>query len=239
MTYTVQIHCTIPAHIDMTNEMLQHLERQNLKPGGFRTKVFDSQDAFYHYVRGFDYTDKDDNMRNHFLEAIMCNPNDSRRHIMPFNSRSYWRQTVAYSECFYVGYLTYDSTDRVVDLRNYLNELYAFNDASYEKQERLARREQWETRNAAHEAHWEKARRLYEGKAYWKYYRRVKTTQERRYAADKEHKPYVRGKRSFASLPNSYDDLYFRREKTWKARNKKTRKQWGANICCGAHKPHR
>jgi len=56
------------------------------------------------------------------------------------------------------------------------------------------------------------------------YYRRIKTTQERRWAL--AHKEYVRGKRRFTSLPNSWDDLRNSKEhiKNWK-RTKK-RRQW-------------
>ena len=76
----------------------------------------------------------------------------------------------------------------------------------------------------------ENREKLYEGKSYWSYYRRIQTTQERRYAADHEHRPFVRGRRSYANLPNSWDDYYFRREKNWKARDKKARRQWGVNV---------
>lgn len=68
-----------------------------------------------------------------------------------------------------------------------------------------------------------------ERKDYWGYYRKIRTTQERRYATACEHKPYVRGRRSFRSLPNTYDDLRYTDEKTWKARHK-VRKQWEVNL---------
>lgn len=55
------------------------------------------------------------------------------------------------------------------------------------------------------------------------YYRRMRTTQERRWAC--VHKEYVRGKRNYINLPNSWDDFcYSRREKGWKRSRKK--RQW-------------
>lgn len=57
-----------------------------------------------------------------------------------------------------------------------------------------------------------------------RYYRKPKTTQERRWAL--AHKKYIRGKRSFVSLPNAWDDVKNKslNIKNWK-RTKK-RKQW-------------
>lgn len=55
------------------------------------------------------------------------------------------------------------------------------------------------------------------------YYRRMKTTQERRWSL--AHQPYVRGKRNKRNLPNSWDDYHYaRREKGWKRTKKK--RQW-------------
>jgi hypothetical protein len=56
-------------------------------------------------------------------------------------------------------------------------------------------------------------------------YRNIKTTQERKYSCDPEHKPYIRGKRSFRNLPEAWDDIpAFPIKRSWK-RTKK-RKQW-------------
>lgn len=66
------------------------------------------------------------------------------------------------------------------------------------------------------------------GVKHWKnsilsYYRRMKTTQERRWSL--AHKTYVRGRRNYRNLPNSWDDFcYARREKGWKRTKKK--RQW-------------
>ena len=56
------------------------------------------------------------------------------------------------------------------------------------------------------------------------YYRRVRTTQERRMAVDKEIQAYIRGKRKFRSLPNSWDEIPREFDHSWKA--KKMKKQW-------------
>lgn len=61
-------------------------------------------------------------------------------------------------------------------------------------------------------------------RSYGTYFRRIRTTQERRMSFS--HPEYIRGKRNFRTLPNSWDDLdrsdlHYR---CWK-RTKK-RKQW-------------
>lgn len=60
-----------------------------------------------------------------------------------------------------------------------------------------------------------------------RFYRNIKTTQERKFCCDPEHKPYIRGKRSMKNLPEAWDDIWNSKElikKSWK-RTKK-RKQW-------------
>jgi len=54
--------------------------------------------------------------------------------------------------------------------------------------------------------------------------RHMKTTQERKWSL--AHGKYVRGRRSFRMLPNSWDDYWHaRREKGWK-RSKNKKRQW-------------
>lgn len=62
------------------------------------------------------------------------------------------------------------------------------------------------------------------------WYKRPKTTQEKRYSYP--HKEYVRGKRTFINLPNSWDDYHRSDRRTrhsWKKRYK-CRKQWGKYV---------
>jgi hypothetical protein len=126
-----------------------------------------------------------------------------------------------------MGYLVCDCKGHVFDLRNYATELFAFDDAFYGREERRAlyakRNAIYDTREADH------ARRyaLYEGKPWWGYFRRIRTTQERRFACIPEYRQFVRGRRSVSNLPDAYDDLYFKREKSWKSRVK-VRRQWAS-----------
>ena len=232
--YTVQVHCAVPKHVELTESMLRQLARRNLSNDDFKILCFDDKDALFHYVRAFDYIDIYGGQRNRFLDATMVNVKDSRRHRQYFDSRQEYnfRSVDCYPgvfECYYLGYLASDSSDRVIDLRNYVRELYKFDDVSYKAFIRQSRNAKWSLKVAQRDARWEKAKMLTEGKDYWSYYRRIKTTRERRYAADSDHKPFVRGRRSFASLPSAYDDLYFHREKSWKARTKRRRK-WEVNL---------
>ena len=235
--YTVQIYCSLAPFITITDDVQAYLKRQRLSLNDDipKTLVFDSREALYSFVRGFDYTGYYEKHGNRFLDATMCSVNESRRHKQSFEThyRYCWRPFNYVSElegCYYLGYLTRDSRGRVIDLRNYSNELYEFDKNSYEDIQKLARRQHWETRYAILNDKWEKAKRLYEGKDYWAYYRRIRTTQERRCAANPEHKPFVRGRRSFENLPNSWDDFYFCREKNWKARDKKARWHWEVKL---------
>ena len=234
MTFEVQIHCAIPTHITLTEEMALHLSRKNLIADGYKTLTFPDQPAFFHYVRSFNYTNYSGSRRNHFLDATMCHINESRRYRQSFDSHrhrpNYIDTTNRGSNVYFIGYLTHDDTGRVIDMRNYTNELYSFDNASYKDQQRLIRHEYWEAEFVVRDALCEKASELREGKDYWSFYRRIRTTQERRYSASKEHKPFIRGRRSCANLPDSYDDLDFHREKSWKARDKKARSQWAVKF---------
>jgi len=161
MTFEVQIHCAIPTHITLTEEMALHLRRKNLIADGCKTLIFPEQSAFFHYVRSFDYTDYSGSRRNHFLDATMCHINESRRYRQSFDSHrlrpNYIDTANRGSNVYFIGYLTHDDTGRVIDMRNC-------------------------------------------------------------------------GRRSFAALPSLYDDLHFHREKSWKARDKKARRQWAVNF---------
>jgi len=56
---------------------------------------------------------------------------------------------------------------------------------------------------------------------YSKYFRKIKTTQERRMFF--KYKKYCRGKRSYRMLPDSWDDILRNIEKNWK---KYRKTQW-------------
>ena len=65
----------------------------------------------------------------------------------------------------------------------------------------------------------------------WRGYRKIKTTQERRWAHawdDEEFAPKVRGRRSKRMLPDSWDDVRAHNDKSWKTQTKR-RHQWKAS----------
>jgi hypothetical protein len=58
-------------------------------------------------------------------------------------------------------------------------------------------------------------------------FRKPATTQEKKYACDPEHKPYIRGKRRLSYLPEAWDDIFISNnlnKRSWKKIKK--RKQW-------------
>ena len=231
--YIVYKYCTVPEFINLTDSISETLKHKNLINGSFTMQVFQTKDDYFSYVRSFDYYDINGEKKNKFLEATMCSSNEARRHrIDLLRNRSIYRKRVTTSfedpHC-YVGYLTKDNKGKIIDMRNYSDELYAFDNFTFiikkSTERRLKFNKEWEEKNKL----WDKDHKLREGHFYWGYYRSISTTQERRYATIPEHKLLIRGRRSFANLPNSYDDIYFTREKNWKSRNRKTPHQWGVN----------
>ena len=193
-----------------------------------RVFEFETLEELFHYVRAFDYIDKHGRQRNRFLDTTICNASEAQKS---------WCEPVQGNECifyrpviYYDGYLTQDINGKIIDLRKYIKELYAFDDRAYKAAMYAERCAEREARYAVRDAKKEKTEKLCEGKSYWRRFRRIRTTQERRYAADSDHKPFVRSRRNFANLPNSWDELYFPREKSWKARDRKARCQWDTKI---------
>ncbi|MDR3238242.1 MAG: hypothetical protein LBT84_07045 [Spirochaetia bacterium] len=224
MKYEVRVYCTVPDSISLTTELVQELAREKRVVDGFQKLMFDDQAALYHYVRSMDYVNRGGVKRNHILEAIMTNPNDSRRHKQSFNFRHP-------NECYFLGYLVKDEKGRTIDLRHYERELYAFDNAGYIRLLREKNRIELEAELANLEIRWEKNDKLFEGKINWlRGLRRFRTIQERRHACDSEHKPFIRGKRNATSLPEPWTtEIVIRLEKSWKARSKVKRK-WQVNL---------
>jgi len=190
-----------------------------LMPDGFRMLTFDTKEELFYYVRGFDYIDFFGVQRNSFLDAVMCNPNDVRRHSVYIGKRQIYLQ----------GYLTLDANGKVVDLRHHEDELYRFDNKAYriEKNtrrdaERVAKLEKEETES---EALWAKQHQRWAALPDWRpYCRNIRTTQERRFASDIEHKPYIRDRRK--KLPDSWSsEIYINNAHSWKVRTK-AKKQW-------------
>ena len=175
---------------------------------GQRIFRFKSEDSLLYFVRSFDTS-----QGNKFLSATMCNKNDNQRFLIQPDTR--------------IGFLV-KLGNKIIDLRVYTEKLNNFDKAGYEKKVRLRRNEAWQKKEEHRNKVLDRAKKLREGKFYWNYYRRIRTTQERKFASDPIHSKFVRGRRSFSSLVNAYDDLYFHREKTWKARSK-YKNQWLIN----------
>jgi hypothetical protein len=223
MKYEVRVYCVLPDSISLTPELVQELAREKRVIDGFQKLMFDDRDALYHYVRSRDYVNRNGVKGNHILEAIMTNPSDSLRHKQMFNFR-------LSNECYFLGYLIKDEKGGTIDLRHYEKELYAFDNARYIRLLRDERRIELKARLAAMETPCEKKYTLYEGKIFGGLLRSFRTIQERRYACDAEHKPFIRGKRNAANLPEPWTtEIVIQVEKTWKALTKVKRK-WQINL---------
>ena len=210
----------------MKYELYTYSKTDGVDSISIAVEKFESEDALFAYVRRYDYILDDGKTRsNYLIEAIMTNPRDSlRRKIPQYKDR---KKKVVEKTAIGYGYLIKDEKGRIIDLRNYTDEVYRFDVKKYNKDIREKNNEAWEKRWAAREARWDKRERLLEGKPYWSYYRRFKTIQDRRFASIKEYKSYIRGKRRH--LPEPWGtEIPVCREMSWKARTK-VKKQWLVN----------
>lgn len=223
--YKVHIYCRIPSGIELTNDNISSIKWKGYVPNGVTVKEFKTWDGLLYYVTRFQYThwQYKNEYRNHFLDATMCNPSDSCRHSISFGHN----ETIWNFGDYVVGYLVKDDNGKVIDLRNYKDEVIKFDRKAYKAD--ASEYESYERRWALREERWETNKRLLEGKPYWRYYRQICTTNERRAAFNEDAKGLIRGKRRVANLPHSWDDLHFYREKTWKARTK-VKRQWEVNL---------
>jgi len=224
--YTVQIFCA--TEFLLTEAQKRHLDWKKLIPGGVTNRHFATRETLFRYVREFDYHERKNGVKklkhNDFLKAVMCNPNDSRRHEQLYNSR-------IYDACYYLGYLVNDDEGRIIDLRNHVDEIYALDLTAEAKKRRVDWEEEWAIRRLEFMREtWEERNGLYEGEPYWGYYRRIQTMNERRQACNDQYSGLIRVRRKAKTLPTAWDDLYFHREKSWKARNTKARRQYEVNL---------
>jgi len=223
--YQVQIYCSVT--FPLNNAQMAFFKWKKLIPNGVTTHYFKTEAEFYSYVRKFDYYSRDGKIRNCFLEATLCNPNDALRHRQGFDR---WKPDVWSEDFFQLGYLTKDDKNKVIDLRNYTDELYAFDVESYINKNHEIWLKKHRAARALRETYWDKTVRLREGEKYWSYWRRIRTTQERKLTFNDEYAGLIRSKRSFPNIPHQWDDFYFHREKSWKARSKKAHRQYEINI---------
>ena len=218
---------------------------------GFQELVFDDEPALFNYVRKMDYVNHIGVKGNHVLDATMTNPNDSLRHKKLYDgSRRRDRRQFEtgqinrklrdrgdkyhrmlrdkFADMYYcVGYLIRNEYGRTIDLRNNERELYSFDYVGYNSLLRKKSHEESLKRWAKWDEEYEKECILL-GSDKTRGYRNIQTTQERRYACDIEHKPFIRGRRRH--LPDAWcAERPICKEKTWKARTK-AKQQWQVNI---------
>ena len=244
MKYKVQIYCRVPDAVAMTPRLGWELSHKGLVDGGIKEMVFDSEEALYHYARGYDYCSLAGASGNHVLEATMTKHNDSLRHKTLFKDARCSREL--FEKCrnnhelidkyglehYCLGYLIKDENGRTIDLRNYQEELCKFDYAGYDNLLRKKYSIESQERRASWQLYWddlwEKRERLTEGSSYWGSLKRFRTFPERRRNCDTEHKPFIRGKRRH--LPDPWgSEKPIIKEKTWKSRTK-VKRQWLVNM---------
>ena len=204
------------------------------EPVVYSVERFESKDELYYYVKSYDYYVRNPEggkrifQYNYLLKAVMTNPRDSLRHKAGrYHLKNKYLQTGKEPDIFY-GYLLKDEKGRVIDLRNYTDEIYRYDLTEYTNELQEKREREWEEWSANWDAEYEKNARLIGSKPYVGTYRNIRTMHERRYACDTEQKPYIRGKRKH--LPEPWGaEIVICYEKNWKARTK-VKHQWMVNM---------
>ena len=163
---------------------------------------FESEDALFAYVRRYDYILDDGKTRsNYLIEAIMTNPRDSlRRKIPQYKDRK--KKEIEKTAIGY-GYLIKDEKGRIIDLRNYTDEVYRFDVKKYEKE--IRKKDDSES-----EIYQEKRDYLSEKKPD---YKELGSFPEICFGSIKEYRPYIKSKlipvkkKQCIELPIIFDEL--------------------------------
>mgnify|MGYP006894313069 CR=1 FL=1 len=126
-------------------------------------------------------------------------------------------------------YMFLDSDNRILDIRKWKKEIEEFNYRNYRKQNPKNKKFAYEIKQEkSYMFRKDPVPNIGNLKGYKRYYRHMRTTQERRYASAPEYKPYVRAKRNTSNLPDVYNDIYRHYDSSWK--NKKIKNQWMKNC---------
>lgn len=177
-------------------------------------QVFDSEESlirfFAHHNSNVYWSKK---KTNSLFEEVAMNWNDTKsgvswdRHLNKYVTTKEPRTL-----------MVFDEYDRIIDPRKFkdkiLNYEFSYNSYRYKKYGK------YEFRRGPVPG----IRRRRGGS----WYRRVRTTQERRASVDAEIRKYIRGKRSFRNLVQAWDDIPRDIEHGWKT--KKIKKQWMRNM---------
>jgi len=231
--FTVQIYCVLLEGIEINNAIKKHFNcNERLHPDNYKTLTFNSKSDLFDFVRKFDWRNRKTGIwGNYFLEAVMCDSNDTKRH--EFFVVDHYMSLTGWS--YYHGYLTKDAKGNIIDLRNFTKEIYRFH--RFDSNACSSYGAYGYRRYLHFEGYFEDAEKdILSSKQNpkwmtveeWKpYYRRFRTMQERRYIADKEHKPYIRGRRS--KLPEPWGtEISIPYQRSWKVHTK-VRRQWLVN----------
>ena len=236
MKYKVQVYCSVPSSVEMSEQMKREIERQKLVINGYVEITFNSREALFYYVRSEDYVkpevvgikkpkrgdlkrfaDTPDAIGNHILEATMTHENDSQRRKISLYKKPH--------DFYCIGYLVGDEYGRTIDLRNYVTELCKFDNDFYILKLHLSQLARVFSDRGSEQWYAELAKEMSEmeslfGKGWKGYdrYRDLRTFQAMRLASDREYRQFIRGK--CRKLPNPYDEFHIRYSKSWKDRRK-------------------
>lgn len=177
-----------------------------------RTQIYESEEAlirwFAHRNSNLSWSKK---KYNSLFDEIAMNWNDTKSNVVWDNELSKYTKTKISRTL-----MVFDEYDRIIDPRVFKDKIlnYEFTYGGYH----YRRYGKYKFRKGPvpgiHRISCHRG----------SYYRKVKTTQERKMACDREVKPYIRGRRSFRHLTDYWDEIPRNRNHCWKA--KKIKKQW-------------
>lgn len=160
---------------------------------------------------------------NDFLMNYAHNFNDAYNRWQWDTSADEYRHYFQYCVSMPKMYMCWDVDNRILNIADLAQDSFDLDDA-YRPPNRYYNGK-WRFRHELWEKRWEFRKTRLRTPHMW-CYRRIQTTQERRWACSDEHKPFIRAKRNKLNIPNSWDDInYARRGYGWKSYSKK-KKQW-------------
>lgn len=181
-----------------------------------RVQFFDSENAL---IRWFALQNKNvywsKKKTNSLFEEVAMNWNDTKSTVIWNQEHSRYVTSKTQRNL-----MVFDEFNRIIDPRKFKDKIlnYEFSYGSY----RYKKYGNYEFRRGPVPGIHKSTRHR------GSYYRRIRTTQERRIAIDKDVLPYIRGKRTFRNLPNTWDEIPRNVDHSWKS--KKIKKQWMKHL---------
>nr|PZN07520.1 MAG: hypothetical protein DIU64_12235 [Caldicoprobacter oshimai] len=177
-----------------------------------QVRVLDSFDDLIQWCACYNYVTSDGVVRNSLFENIAMNLNDKK---VSYRWDSHLNDYIPYLE--QREFIVLDENNRIIDIRLYKEEILNCSGIS-----------KTNTRKKLYKFRKGPVPNIFKPYKFGKYYRRPRTTRERKISADPDIQAFIRPKRRSQNLVNYWDDIPRHIDKCWK--NKKIERQWMKNL---------